>query len=241
MLNTINSIDPIIIIQARMGSTRLPGKSMMLINNKPLLAYLVDTVSFVFKNSPIIIATSELPENEVIRQFALKRNIQVISGSELNVASRFKTAIEAFPNYQYFMRLCGDSPFFDVELLKKGKDSLEHKFGYDFITSKFQEGYPMGSNLEIIKSQVFLSEFDKFSKPGHFEHVTPYFYENFEKFTSLVYICENPKSKELKYKLSVDTFEDFKQAEKLLEEMEYQPWKFSLEQKFNLIERCQKP
>lgn len=226
---------PLIIIQARMGSSRLPGKSMMNIAGKPLLDYLVQTVFQVFKEAKLIIATSERVENNLIRNYARANGIDVISGSEENVASRFIEAILKFPQYEYFMRLCGDSPFFDIELLERGKKVLNDGNNYQFITSKFNEGFPMGSNLEIVDRALYLAKYEKFTKSEHFEHVTKYFYEDFEAYKSYVIKCAIHGFDEPKNKLSVDTSEDFMKAEFLLEKMNFTPWKFSLTEKFNFI------
>jgi spore coat polysaccharide biosynthesis protein SpsF (cytidylyltransferase family) len=235
-MNIKNSENPLIIIQARMGSSRLPGKSMMLVNNIPLLGFLIENIFSVFKNSKIVIATSELKENDIIREYGKVHNIDVISGDEFNVASRFVLALELFKEYQYFIRMCGDSPFFDIELLKKGKALLEQNNKYDFITSKFEEGFPMGSNLEIIKRDIFLRDYSCFKLPSHFEHVTQFFYEKFENYKAFIIKCNHSNSDLVKYKLSVDTLSDFEKAVYMLNRMDYKPWEFTLEDKFKLID-----
>lgn len=226
----------LIIIQVRMGSSRLPGKSMMKINNIPLLEYLIKNIYYVFSNAKIVIATSELPENDIIREYGKSQNIEVISGDELNVASRFVLILELFKDHEYFIRMCGDSPFFDIELLEKGKAILEKDLKFDFITSKFKEGYPMGSNLEIVKRDVFLREYPNFNLPGHFEHVTQFFYEEFECYNSFIIKCDHSESNLFDYKLSIDTKDDFEKAVFLLSKMGYKPWEFNLNEKFRLID-----
>jgi spore coat polysaccharide biosynthesis protein SpsF len=226
---------PLVIIQARMGSSRLPGKSMMPINGTPLLAYLIKTILSVDSNIKIVIATSELPENDIIRSFAKEYNIDCVSGSETNVASRFVKILEANPSFGYFIRLCGDSPFFDVDLLKKGIDIMNGLEEYDIITSKYVEGYPMGSNLEIIKSSLYIDSFKSFNSPEQFEHVTPYFYKDIDKYHCHIIQCLDPNSNDPNFKLSVDTKEDFEKAVFMLAQMNYEPWEYSLEEKFNYI------
>lgn len=230
------SNDVLVVVQARMGSSRLPGKTMMKINDKPLIAYLIDTIQYVNKEFKIVIATSDAVENNIIRQFAEENLLDCISGSENNVASRFIKVIEQYPTYKYFIRLCGDSPLFDVNLLKIGLDYLNQDIGFDIITSKFQNSYPMGSNLEIFDSGVYSDGFLKFKTKEHFEHVTQYFYQNFEEYKIRTMPVVNIKSKDLKYKLSVDTYEDFQKVYFLLERMGFEPFRYSLKEKFFLID-----
>ena len=78
-----------IIIQARMGSTRLPSKTMLKIKNKPLLDYVYNQVSQSKKISKIIIATTTLSEDNLISDYATSKNISVYRGDSQNVLDRF--------------------------------------------------------------------------------------------------------------------------------------------------------
>ena len=228
--------DVLIIIQARMGSSRLPGKTMMNINGKPLISYLIDTIRYVRGDLKIVIATSENIENNVIRRFADENFVNCISGSEVNVASRFVKVIEQFPTFKYFVRFCGDSPLFDADLISLGLNYIIQNQGYDILSSKFQDSYPIGSNLEIFRSSVFLDGFKRFNTEEHIEHVTQYFYQNIEQFTCKIVPIIDLKCKDLKYKLSVDTFEDYRKVNFLIERMQFQPWKYTLREKFFFID-----
>jgi spore coat polysaccharide biosynthesis protein SpsF len=228
--------DLIIIIQARMGSKRLPGKSMLNINGKPLISYLIDTIRHVNEKLKIVIATSELIENDVIRRFAEDNQIDCFSGSENNVASRFVEVIENNPNFKYFVRLCGDSPLFDVNLLKNGLYLVSQNEEFDIVTTKFNNAYPMGSNLEIFSCKMYKEVFNKFNSEEHFEHVTTFCYQHFEHHKMKRIGLRDVRANDLKYKLSVDTIEDFDKVNYLLQKMKFEPWNYSIHEKFTLIE-----
>ena len=100
-MQTINS-DFNVIIQARMGSKRFPGKSMFLFNGYPVIHHLIESLLQLFKKQNLIIATSALPENTPIRQFCKSKQIEVYSGSEENVALRF-FHINSTKNNKFFI------------------------------------------------------------------------------------------------------------------------------------------
>jgi spore coat polysaccharide biosynthesis protein SpsF len=225
--------DNIVIVQARMGSSRLPGKSMMLINNKPMLDYLIDTLLMVFETKDIYVATSINEENDVIRAYAENKIITCYSGDENNVASRYYEILKSQPSKKTLYRICGDSPYYDTEILNKGIEIMSNK-NIDFASSMPNKGYPMGCNLEVIKTELFLQCYPKFNQKSHFEHVMPYFYENMGQFNNSLIGCEIEGYAYEKYKFSVDTEEDFKVAQEMLKRMDYNPWKYDISSKFEI-------
>ena len=113
-----------LIVQARMGSSRLPGKSAIKIKQRSILGHLIDSLKYWLPEHEIIIATSQLPENNYIREFGKSENITIYSGSEDNVAERFTSILENSSN-EYFIRLNGDSPLFDALTLKESLSNIE--------------------------------------------------------------------------------------------------------------------
>lgn len=229
----------IVVVQARMGSNRLPGKSMMLIGERPMLDYLIETLLKVFDKEDIHIATSINEENNVIREYAESKRIACYSGDEDNVASRYYHILKSQPEKKTLYRICGDSPYYDKEILEKGKKIMSDN-NIEFASSMPNKGYPMGCNLEVIKTDLFLQSYPKFNNKNHFEHVMPYFYENIENFHSHLIACEDDGYSYEKYKFSVDTTEDFKLAIYMLEYMNFEPWKYELKSKFEIQNKYKK-
>jgi spore coat polysaccharide biosynthesis protein SpsF len=226
----------IVIVQARMGSSRLPGKSMMLIGEKPMLDYLIDTLLVVFNKKEIHLATSINAENNVIREYAKQKGIACFSGDENNVASRYFQILESHKEKKILFRICGDSPYYDPEILRKGL-KLMNDNEMDFVSSMPNKGYPMGCNLEVIKTNLYLNAYSKFCLQSQFEHVMPYFYDNIEQFKYSLIECEEPEYSYDKYKFSVDTIEDFNTAQLMIEKMNFVPWKYSLKMKLQLQDK----
>lgn len=216
-----------------MGSNRLPGKSFYTINDRTLIDYLVETVLTIVPKEKIVIATSENVENDVLRKYASDKGISCYSGDEENVASRFKMIVEEKNDLDYFFRICGDSPYYDGEILKKALKELDSE-KFDFVTSMSNKGYPMGCNVELIKKTTFLQNYSNFDIQGHFEHVTGYLYENKNSFNCKELICNLENYNYSDFKFSVDTKEDFELAKKMLFEMDYKPWEYSFLQKIEI-------
>lgn len=225
-----------VIIQARMGSSRLPGKSMQLIGDRPMLWYLLKAVKEVFSESEIVIATSEHSENDPIRQLAHDEGVGCYSGDENNVASRYYAILKDNQTDKGFMfRICGDSPYYDPEILRTGL-SLVEEDNYDLVSSMPNKGYPMGCNLEVVRISDFLRGYEEFSESRHFEHVMPYFYDHMDSFQHALISCDYPEYSYDRFKFSVDDQEDFERATRMLEAMSFVPWKFSVLEKMKLLE-----
>jgi spore coat polysaccharide biosynthesis protein SpsF len=223
----------LVIIQARMGSNRLPGKTMKEIAGKPMLGYLVDTLKTAVLEEFIWVATSIKDENDSIRAFCNKEDIHCLSGSELDVASRYEEILKLVPDAEYFFRICGDTPYYGVELIKIGLNWIQNS-EYDFHTSMPNKGYPMGCNLELFQSEFYLQHLNKFKSASNKEHVTSYFYENIDCFNANLVACDIEGYNYPDYKFSVDTEQDFEIAKQMLKKMKFQPWNYSILQKLKL-------
>lgn len=226
-------MNTIAILQARMGSDRLPGKTMMKIGGKPMIAYLVETMKQVLPADQIWMATSERQENDPIRSYCVKAGIGCFSGSEEDVASRYREILKRVPDAECFFRICGDTPYYGGELLEMGMNWIQNS-DFDFVSSMPNKGYPMGCNLELFKSRFFLDHQRAFKTKAHREHVTGFFYEKSEQFNGKLISCGVDGYRYHDYKFSVDTEEDLNLANNMLKEMDYKPWNYTIPQKLEL-------
>jgi spore coat polysaccharide biosynthesis protein SpsF (cytidylyltransferase family) len=111
-----------------------------------------------------------------------------------------------------FMRICGDSPLIDHNLIDKAISKFDVK-KYDILTNIFPRSYPKGQSIEIINSKIFQKIILLFKNNNNKEHVKTYFYENFKKFK--IYKLKNDINQS-NINLSIDTIEDFNRMKKLL-------------------------
>lgn len=194
------------IIQARMGSKRLPGKSLKKINNTPILLRIIRSLKRKkkFKNILIIVATTNLKIDDIITNLSLKENVNVFRGSHNNVLERYYLTAKKY-KLRNVIRLTSDNPFTDTLFLEK-LIQLHLKNKNDYTSSK--ESLPIGMGAEILTFKALQKAY-KFSKSKKDkEHVCDYILNNKKKFKiqNLKFKIKSKKIKKLR--LTVDTQKD---------------------------------
>lgn len=164
------------IIQARMSSSRLPGKVMMPLGGVPMLEVLHRRLSRAKLITKIVVATSTESSDDPIAQWCKIAKVEVLRGDLQNVASRFNT-LAASGVTKSFVRICADSPFVDPDLIDKAIGMLKDAEA-DLVTSSNPRTTPSGMSVEVLRCKTFCDHYTKFTSPEHFEHVTKYFYEH---------------------------------------------------------------
>ncbi len=221
----------LIIIQARMGSSRLPGKSLSLLKGKPSLLHLSESLLQAFQKESILVATTEKSKDDPICLLCENAGLQYYRGDEEHVALRFYAALNIYKPV-FFVRLNGDSPLFDYRILR---GAIDNNSNSDIITTVSDKPYPSGMNFEIIRTSVFLNAYPRFSTQPQREHVTKFFYEHPGnlKFTRLVSPVENSS----RYKFTIDTREDLLRITKIFEAMDKPHYCYSLQEKCELYKK----
>ena len=198
----------VVIVQARMGSSRLPGKMMEELMGKPLLWHILRRAACVRPQLPVVLATTDHPRDRILTEVAADCGAHVICGSEDNVLSRFLLALEKYPA-RWVIRVCGDSPLFDPAFLNQCLLCAEEnqadvvKFKGD-PPSLFQGG-------EVVSARALhFSQEHAGSDPLAFEHVTAWAMRNAENTPEelkTAYVSPVPGMM-TPVKLSIDTAED---------------------------------
>lgn len=202
-----------IIIQARMGSTRLPGKILKTIGNKTLLEHIVFRLKRLKTPACVVIATTDKPEDDVVERFCMKNNVECFRGSELNVLNRYYKCAQKY-KFSHIVRMTADNPFPDVEELDK-LIALHIKENNAY-TQSFSS-LPIGVGAEIFSFEALEEDNEKASLPHHFEHVDEYILEHLDEFKNSVLEVEKDKNYP-EVSLTVDTVEDYKKACYIVEE-----------------------
>lgn len=165
----------IAIIQARMESTRLPGKVLKNISGKPALWHIVRRALRSRLLDNIIIATSENIADYPIYQFACDNGMEVFRGSQSNVLERFyKCAVQYKPDI--VVRLTGDNVLIDSALIDAGIECFLRQKDLDYMY--YREGLPLGMAVEVFTYQALQAAYSEANEPECLEHVTPYLYRN---------------------------------------------------------------
>src|SRR3989344_38145 len=206
------------IIQARMGSTRLPGKVAKLILGKPMLAHQIERVRHAKLVDKIVIATTNKNEDEPIIDIARKSGVAFFRGDEKDVLDRFYMAAKE-AGADTVVRLTGDCPLSDPQGIDEVVDYfLKNKDDY----SGKPHNYPEGLDTEVFSFNALERACKEAKKPSEREHVTPYIINNPEIFK-----IKNPGEGSLykgktdisNYHWSVDEEVDFKLVSEIYTEL----------------------
>ena len=220
----------LIISQARYDSTRLPGKVLLKIQNKPLLWYVIRRLERVKTPNQIIIATAKSPSNKPIIEFAKENGINYYVGSENDVLDRYYQAAKKFKG-EIIVRITSDCPLMDPNLIDYGLNMiLENAF--DYVSNVHPPTYPDGFDIEIFSFDALKKTWNEAKKPSDREHVTPYIWNNPDKFIIGNYENDVDLSN---LRLTVDTKEDFILISTLIEKF-YDNWsKFTMNDIINYL------
>lgn len=196
-----------IIIQARTGSTRLPGKILKTINDRTLLDHIIDRLRNLQQEATVVIATSTLPGDDVVEEFCTKKGVHCFRGDEQNVLSRYYLCAKEY-GFDHIVRMTADNPFPDVEEIDR-LIAYHIESGNDFTESFSQ--LPIGVGAEIFSFACLEDDMEHASMPHHFEHVDEYVLENMDRYRTGT--LEVPQSKHYpEVRLTVDTKEDYDRA-----------------------------
>ena len=179
-----------IIVQTRTGSTRLPGKVMMKADDKLLMVdYVINQLKHSKLHDAIVIATTDLKQDDVIFDYVTNRNIPCFRGDEKNVLERHYQCAKKYA-FSTIVRIPSDKPLIDPTIV----DSVIEKFqsnSYDYISNfsvdvndndRFIPSYPSGTEVEIFSFAALETAWKNATSEHDKEHVTPYIYSNPEKF-----------------------------------------------------------
>jgi len=182
-----------IIIQARMGSTRLPGKVLKnLSENETVLDILIKRMKLSKNTDEIIIATTPDQKNESIIDVAKSFDISFYIGSEENVLERYYEAAKKY-NLDIIVRLTSDCPFIDPKILDDMIVFFKNN-NYDYIRNVDEStNFTIGFSIEIFSFKVLEKAFSLADNKLEKEHVTYFIYTHPEMFSLFSYNMENLK------------------------------------------------
>ncbi len=166
----------LVIIQARLGSTRLPNKAFKKIGKRTIIEMITNRISKSKNIDNLIVATTNKNVDKKLHNFLKKKNIKVFLGSEKNVLDRFYKAAKLF-SPKYIVRICGDCPFVDFKLLDEMVKLIKVK-NYDYVSNVNPPTYPDGLDIEIFSFKALKRAHKKAKNNYDKEHVTPYIVRN---------------------------------------------------------------
>lgn len=170
------------IVQARMGSTRLPNKVLRPINGIPMIGLLLTRLALSKELDQIIVATSSDPRNEPLARYVEKRGFSCEQGSENDVLDRFVRAAESH-DADIVVRITGDCPLVDPGLVDRAIMFFKAHH-YDYISNTNPPTYPDGLDIEVFRFKALRQASQESYEVFDREHVTPYI-RNSDQFTKM--------------------------------------------------------
>jgi spore coat polysaccharide biosynthesis protein SpsF len=201
------------IIQARMGSTRLPKKVMLNILGKPVLWHVVNRVSKARLIDGVIVATTVNSEDGIIVEFCKSNNILVFRGSENDVLDRYYQCAKKY-NIKDIVRITADCPLHDPNVI----DMVINEYlkgDYDYVSNTIEYTFPDGLDVEVFSFEALEDTWKNAKLPSEREHVTSYIRKN-EKF-KMKNVYSNKKYPI--YRCSLDNPEDYEFIKRIYEDI----------------------
>ena len=210
MQNTLNIG---IITQARMTSTRLPGKVFKEINAKSLLLYHIQRLQQT--GFDIAIATTTNDTDDCICQFAEANHLHYHRGSESNVLSRYYETATKF-KYDVIVRVTSDCPLIDPHLIRNNVEKyLKLNNTNLYMANGVERTFARGFDFEVFSYDLLKEAYNKASDEGDLEHVTPYIWKNRSGKVEFYHVKQSFDHSA--FRITVDTADDFELIKTLIE------------------------
>lgn len=191
------------IIQARMGSTRFPGKIFRTLNNKTVLEHIYKRVSDS-NVQKVIVATTTNKLDDSIEKLCRDNAFFCYRGSEDDVLERFYNAAEKY-GLDIIVRVTADDPLKDTHIINKAI-SIMLEQEYDYVSNTIKPTYPEGIDVEVFTFSALEKAYKEAKMPSEHEHVTPYIWKNRDLFKC--YNFENDVNLS-KLRWTMDTIDDY--------------------------------
>lgn len=221
------------IVQARMSSTRLPGKIMKTILNKPVLQLQLERMAYSRYCGQIVVATSTNIKDDVIEDFCKSNQIEIFRGDEDDLLDRhFQCAIQY--KADIIAKIPSDCPLIDAKVMDKVFDYFINN-DFDFVSNLHPPSYPDGNDVEVFTFKALEKTAHLARKKLEREHTTPYFWENPHLFKIGNVLWEKGLDYSMSHRFTLDYQEDFEFIQNVYEELYPSNPNFSLDDILQLL------
>jgi spore coat polysaccharide biosynthesis protein SpsF len=223
-------------IEARMSSTRLPGKVLLDAAGKPMLERMIERVSRVPSLDGIVIATTTNPGDDPIVELAQRLDVGVFRGSEDDVMSRVLGAAQSH-GIDVIVELTGDCPVIDPVLIERVIESYLDS-GADYCSNVLTRCYPIGMDTQVFGTHILADAFSRTDDPSDREHVSLFIYRHPELYR-LHNVLADPRHCKPDLRLTLDTPEDLRLLRAVFDHLLPARPDFDLDDILNLLQQRQ--
>lgn len=213
------------LIQARMGSTRLPGKVMLPLGDRFEMEHVINRVQQASEIDEVVVATSTKSADDIVEWCAERNGATVLRGDEQNVLDRMYRAAIA-TNAAEVVRITADCPLIHPRVMDEivARRRLE---GADYAANILERSFPRGLDVEAFSMESFEYVHGRASKPAQLEHVTKYYHDHPDEFelTNVTSedVFEHPRLQgRTDLRLTLDVLADYLLLWKVFDELDYE-------------------
>ena len=193
------------IIEARMASTRLPGKVLLPIAGSPVIEHIIRRLQQAKTVDEVCLATTDRPDCDELAEFVTQLGVLVYRGSEDDVLDRVLGAAN-YSHADVIVEICGDCPLIDPTIV----DATVNQYfidQLDFCSNAIERAHPIGLDVKVFSTSVLQDVAQQTDDPHDHEHVSLYIYEHPQRYR-LGHIMDSLDANQISHRLTLDTPED---------------------------------
>lgn len=219
------------VVQARMSSTRLPGKVLLPLEGVPILTRIHRALMRASSVDRVVVATGDASADDPVADWGAEQDVEVVRADPRDVLARFAAVLTAFADTDVLVRVTADCPFIDADLVDEVVRELRSRPA-DFVGNRMPpplpRSFPIGLDVEACTARALRVADEQATQPHQREHVMPYLYENPDRFVLSSVVSPEPLGG---LRWTVDTPEDYRAAQEIARIVgpEPVPWRVVLE------------
>jgi spore coat polysaccharide biosynthesis protein SpsF len=226
-----------VVVQARMGSSRLPGKVALDVCGAPLLVRMIERVRAARTPFEVVVATSILPEDDRIVELAGQAGVRVFRGHPLDCLSRHLGAAKD-AGADHVVKIPSDCPLIDPGVIDEVLGAFFTDPGrYDFVSNLHPPSWPDGNDVEIVPAELLSLADREATREYEREHTTPFFWENPERFRIGNVRWARGVDLSMSHRFTIDYPEDYRFVCAVFEALWAPDRVFSLDDILELVEK----
>lgn len=226
-----------VVVQARMGSSRLPKKIGLPLSGAPLLVRMIERVRAATTPFEIVVATTTDPADDIVRELGREAGVHVTSGHPTDLIARHLQAAREI-GADVVVKIPSDCPLIDPAVIDRVLSAYGDGTRADFVSNLHPATYPDGNDVEVFSTELLDRADREAIRPLEREHTTPFFWENPDRFRLANVIWESGRDLSMSHRFTIDYPEDYEFIREVYQAL-YRPERpiFTLDEIVDLCER----
>jgi spore coat polysaccharide biosynthesis protein SpsF len=205
----------VVVVQARLGSSRLPGKVLLPLAGAPLLQRMLERVLAAREVDEVVVATTRAPRDEPLRELGRRLGLRVVSGHESDLLDRHRDAAQA-SRADVIVKVPSDCPLIDPAVIDRVVASYRAvPDAVDFVTNLHPPTWPDGNDVEVMPVSVLEIAWHEARRPFEREHTTPFVWDQPERFRLLNVESDLERDLSRSHRFTIDYPEDYALIERV--------------------------